>query len=69
MTEPDSLPPEATDLESFRARVVRGVQLKALQAVKRHDPQAIAAPIADEIMTAVATLVGARAFRCIVPMP
>ncbi len=55
-------------LRSWR-QPVREHQIKALRAIKRLRPDAIAAEIAAEIADDVSALFGAGGFRAVVPMP
>jgi predicted amidophosphoribosyltransferase len=55
-------------LRSWR-QPIREHQIRALRALKRHAPQAIAAEIAGEVAEDVGSLFGAGGFRAVVPMP
>lgn len=50
-------------------RPLKEFQIKAIQYLKQHDLKAFSKLIAEDIASNFGSLVGAGAFRCIVPMP
>lgn len=55
-------------MRSWR-RSIRAHQITALKAVKHHNPRALAIIASEEIALDIKTLIGAQAFRGVVPIP